>query len=132
MRTKPGSLKNRWVQQGKRVSDDGGHQMERRREIRTEADEVIRWKRPGRIEDHRAWTVDNSPSGLGFLTHALHALTPGDELHLRRKDDGMWAPLDRNVRIARITPTSSPELVLVGCSISDKSEPGAYKPRRPW
>jgi hypothetical protein len=62
----------------------------------------------------------------------LHALAPGDQLHLRRKNDGMWAPLERNVRIARITPTSSPELVLVGCTLSDQSEQVPTERRRPW
>lgn len=93
--------------------------MDRRREFRNNSDDIIRWKRPGRIEDHRAWSIDNSPSGIGFMTHSRHQLIPGDALHLRREEDRLWATVDRNVRVIRITPTSSPDVVIVGCELGD-------------
>ena len=35
-------------------------QQERRRELRCNCDDVIRWKRPGRIEDHKGNVMDTS------------------------------------------------------------------------
>ncbi len=90
---------------------------ERRRELRHNADDVIRWKRPGRIEDRKGWTLDASPSGIGFLTLSEEAPRIGDEIHLRRLEGETWATIERTVRVARADPTTNNEFVVVGCTI---------------
>ncbi len=90
---------------------------DRRRESRAEADDVIRWKRPGRVEDHQAWMIDRSPSGLGFLSRAESAPRVGEIVHVRRLEGDCWATLDRTVRVARATPTPGDGLVMIGCHI---------------
>jgi hypothetical protein len=92
-------------------------QQDRRRELRCNADDVIRWKRPGRIEDHKGWTLDASPSGIGFLTLSDAAPQVGDRLHLRKLEGETWTTLDRTVRVARADPTANNEFVVVGCAI---------------
>lgn len=92
-------------------------QPDRRRELRCNADDVIRWKRPGRIEDYKGWTLDASPSGIGFLTLSDAAPRVGDEIHLRKLVGENWSTLDRTVRVARADPTANNEFVVVGCAI---------------
>ena len=87
--------------------------MDRRRELRHESEDIIRWKRPGRIEDHRG--LDR----VGVLALGRHQLMPGDALHLRREEDRLWATVERDVRVVRITPTSSPDVVIVGCELGE-------------
>ena len=87
------------------------------RRLPMEADDVIRWKRPGKIEDNKAWMIDRSPSGLGFLTRAKTAPRVGDTLNIRRLEDERWATIERSVRVARTTPTLGHDLVMIGCSI---------------
>ncbi len=90
---------------------------DRRNEPRVEASEVMRWKRPGKVEDHKAWMVDRSASGFGFLAMTQSAPRVGEILNLRRLDRDRWATVDRIVRVARTTPTSNNDLVLIGCRI---------------
>ena len=90
---------------------------DRRRELRCNSDDVIRWKRPGRIEDHKGWTLDASPSGIGFLTLAEAAPQIGDRLHLRKLHGETWTTLERTVRVARADPTTNDEFVVIGCAI---------------
>ncbi|HVP10227.1 MAG TPA: hypothetical protein VMV94_03465 [Phycisphaerae bacterium] len=92
-------------------------QTERRREPRMQADDVIRWKRPGRIEDEKAWMIDRSPNGVGFLVMAERAPKAGDILHIRQRTEGGWTVIDRLIRVARTAPVSSDELVMVGCAM---------------
>lgn len=92
-------------------------QPDRRKELRQNADDVIRWKRPGRIEDHKGWTLDASPSGIGFLALSEAAPKVGDELHVRRLEGETWTTLDRTVRVARADATTNNEFVVVGCRI---------------
>ena len=91
--------------------------VERRGEIRIESDDVIRWKRPGRFEDRKAWTLDKSQSGIGFLTLSENAPIVGDMLHIRRRDGKHWAPLNGEIRVARAAPTSGDGLVMIGCQL---------------
>ncbi len=93
---------------------------ERRRDERALWDDTIRWKRPGRIEDHKAWAVDRSPTSLGFLTDTKAAPAIGDTLHVRRMDRDRWVILEDVVRVARVSRTTSPELTVVGCRLSDQ------------
>ncbi|MBN2561035.1 MAG: hypothetical protein JXQ75_08905 [Phycisphaerae bacterium] len=90
---------------------------DRRKEPRGEADASIRWKRSGRVEDNKAWLVDRSPSGLGFLATAKTAPRVGELLNIRRLDGDRWATIDRPVRVARTTPVSSETFVMIGCTI---------------
>jgi hypothetical protein len=92
-------------------------QLDRRRELRCSSDDVIRWKRPGRIEDHKGWTLDGSPSGIGFLALAEAAPEVGDRIHIRKLEGDTWTTLDRTVRVARADPTANNEFVVVGCAI---------------
>jgi hypothetical protein len=92
-------------------------QTERRAEPRIEADDIVRWKRPGRIEDEKAWIIDRSPNGLGFLTTFDRAPQVGDALHVRRMSDDRWAVIDRPIRVARTTPLAGGDLVMVGCAM---------------
>lgn len=97
-----------------------------RREIRQCADDVIRWKRPGRIEDHRAWTLDVSPSGIGFMTSSDPGVRIGDRIHVRRLDGDIWSTLEGPIEVARVSQTSSPGVVVVGCRI------GSSIDEQPW
>ena len=90
-----------------------------RREIRIRSDDIIRWKRQGRIEDFKGWALDKSPSSLGFLTTPGSAPEVGEVLHIRQWEDGEWNTIDRTVRIARAQLTPSRDLVIVGCTIDD-------------
>lgn len=92
---------------------------ERRQEVRLDSQDIIRWKRPGRIEDHKAWTVDRSPSGYGFMSRMDEAPRIGDLLHIRRFDHDRWQAFDEPFRVARIQPATE-ELVIVGCCVTDQ------------
>jgi hypothetical protein len=89
---------------------------DRRTTIRFRSDDVIRWKRPGRVEDHKGWTVDRSDRGIGFCTLAENCPRAGEVIHLRVLDGGQWITLDREVRVVRTVPTPGGELVFVGCA----------------
>lgn len=88
-----------------------------RKDVRIESHDIIRWKRPGRIEDHKAWAVDKSPTSMGFLTDVQSAPQVGDTLHVRFRIHGEWQPMERTVRIARTQLTPGRDLVMVGCTI---------------
>ncbi len=88
--------------------------FEKRIEPRIISDDVIRFKRPGRFEDHKAWTIDRSPSGYGFITRTDHAPSLGDTIHIRRFDTDRWDAYAHSFHVARIDPVT-PELVIVGC-----------------
>jgi hypothetical protein len=90
---------------------------DRRSEMRMENGDTMRWKRPGKFEDHKAWMVDRSPSGLGFLTQAGVAPRVGEILNIRRLDDDRWATLDRAVRVVRADPATDESLTMVGCRL---------------
>jgi len=90
--------------------------IERRSETRVEADDIIRWKRPGRFEDNKAWTIDRSPSGYGFMARTEIAPRVGDKIHIRFHENDNWTVFDEPFRVAR-TETVSEELVLVGCVV---------------
>ncbi|MFQ5428929.1 MAG: hypothetical protein ACE5E1_01360 [Phycisphaerae bacterium] len=92
--------------------------IDRRREVRLESDDVIRWKRPGQVEDNKAWTIDRSPSGYGFMARVETAPKVGDRLHIRRYSDDRWDSFDESFRVAR-TEAVTEELVLVGCVIDE-------------
>ena len=92
-------------------------QTERRREPRIEADDIIRWKRPGRIEDEKAWLVDRSPNGLGFLTRGERLPQVGEFLNIRQMNDDRWTVVDRPIRVARTAPIAGGGLVMVGCEM---------------
>lgn len=90
---------------------------DQRREIRQCADDVIRWKRPGRIEDYRGWTLDVSSSGIGFMTSANPGVRIGDRIHVRRLDGDIWSTIEGPIEVARVSQTSSPGVVVVGCRL---------------
>ncbi len=94
--------------------------LDRRSETRVESDDVIRWKRPGSIEDNKAWTIDRSPSGYGFMAKIETAPKVGDRIHIRRFDSDRWDSLDEPFRVAR-TEAVTDELVLVGCVIDERT-----------
>jgi len=89
----------------------------RRRDTRRPSDDLIRWKRPGRIEDHKGWSIDASASSLGFLADRRSAPCVGERLNVRRLDGERWTTIDRPVWVARTMPASSDDLVFVGCMI---------------
>ncbi|MCG8406014.1 MAG: hypothetical protein MI923_12530 [Phycisphaerales bacterium] len=88
--------------------------IERRRETRLESDDIIRWKRPGHIEDHKAWTIDQSPSGYGFMARKDNAPAIGEYINIRRYDNDRWDIFEEPFRVAR-TEFVTDQLVLVGC-----------------
>ena len=88
-----------------------------RKEIRLRSEDIIRWKRAGRIEDHKGWALDRSPSSIGFLAAPGSAPVVGDVLHVRQWEEGGWKTIERTVRIARAQITPSRDLVMVGCTI---------------
>jgi len=91
---------------------------ERRQEARRIADDIIRWKRPGIVEDNKGWTVDRSHNGIGFYTDARTVPKVGDVLHMRRLDGMDWVPVEGEIVVRRATPTSTDELVTIGCTIA--------------
>ena len=99
--------------------------IERRKEVRLESSDVLRWKRPGHVEDNKAWTVDRSPSGFGFMARIEDAPKVGDRLHIRRYDADRWDTIDGSFRVARTEPATE-DLLVVGCVI-DESD-GADSP----
>jgi len=96
----------------------------RRKSLRFRCDDVLRWKRPGRIEDYKAWSIDRSDGGFGFCTLTKNSPQVGDVINLRVFDRGRWMTVDRTVRIARTEPTPGGELVFVGCMLEDSDNPG--------
>jgi hypothetical protein len=88
-----------------------------RSEIRLRADDIIRWKRAGRVEDHKGWTLDRSPSSIGFLAPPGTAPEVGDVLHIRQWEDGGWRTIEKTVRIARAQLTPTRDLVMIGCTL---------------
>lgn len=111
---------------------------DRRRELRQDSDDVIRWKRPGKLEDQRAWSIDLSSSGMGFMTPHDAAPSVGDMLHLHRQIGNTWEKIERPVRVARVSSSSNPEVVTVGCELgatpapSPVEKPEAYTISYPW
>ncbi len=93
------------------------HTSNRRKEERALADDIIRWKRPGKIEDQKAWMVDRAQSGLGFLTDTKIAPRAGEILNVRQLDRDRWITIDRTVRVARATLASDDTLTMIGCSV---------------
>ncbi len=101
---------------------------ERRNEVRLEADDVLRWKRPGRVEDNKAWTVDRSPSGFGFMARIQDAPQIGDRIHIRCYDADRWDTVLEPFRIARTEPVTD-ELLFVGCVMEEgPSAAESYSP----
>lgn len=88
-----------------------------RKDLRIESHDIIRWKRPGMIEDHKAWAVDKSATSMGFLTDVQSAPQVGDTLNIRFRIHGDWQSAEQTVRIARTQLTPSRDLVMVGCTI---------------
>ncbi len=88
--------------------------MEKRREVRVECDDAIRWKHPGKPEDFKGWTIDKSPSGFGFMAKAEQAPRVGEWIHIRRFDSDRWDISDEPFRVTRME-TVTEELVIVGC-----------------
>ncbi len=97
--------------------------VNRRSEPRQISDDVLRWKRPGRIEDQRGWSLDLSSCGMGFMTGRDAAPSVGESLHLRRLNGDVWETIERPVRVARVSDTTSPEIVVVGCRMEAPETP---------
>ncbi|MFH1418104.1 MAG: hypothetical protein ABII12_07475 [Planctomycetota bacterium] len=93
------------------------NKSDRRKEERKIADDIIRWKRPGKIEDQKAWMVDRAPSGLGFLTNTEIAPCVGEVLNVRQLDRDRWITIDRTVRVARAALASDDSLTMIGCAV---------------
>lgn len=91
--------------------------IDRRKTARHEADEILRWKRPGRVEDHKAWNTDLSMDGIGFLTLPNTDPQVGEVIHLRMFNRDRWATFERVVRIARVQTAPGGDLLMVGCSV---------------
>lgn len=90
---------------------------DRRRDERVESRDVARWKRPGRIEDHKAWMVDRSRSSIGFMADAAAAPRLGEVLNIRQLDRDRWTIIEDTVRVARTAPAGD-DLVMVGCTFA--------------
>lgn len=93
---------------------------DRRMNTRTRSEDVVRWKRPGRIEDHKAWSIDRSDFGVGFCTLAGARPKVGEVINLRVFDRDRWMTVERTVRIAHTDAAPGGELVFVGCAIDEK------------
>jgi len=91
----------------------------RRSQVRQPSRDVIRWKRPGRIEDQKGWAVDHSAAGIGFMTAAASGPLAGELIHIRRLDGDRWATIDRIVRVAHASPTANHDVLMVGCSLEE-------------
>lgn len=91
--------------------------IDRRREPRCETSEIVRWKRPGRVEDYKAYMWDRSRNGLGFFIDVKPPPRIGDLLHIRRFDRDRWDIINETVRVTRVTPTPNDQLNMVGCTI---------------
>lgn len=98
--------------------------QERRNEVRVESNDVLRWKRPGRVEDNKAWTVDRSPSGFGFMARIQDAPRVGDRINIRRYDSDRWDTVLEPFRVARTEPVTE-ELLFVGCVMDEDTGPAA-------
>lgn len=97
---------------------------ERRNEVRLESNDVLRWKRPGRVEDNKAWTVDRSPSGFGFMARIQDAPQIGERIHIRRYDADRWDTVLEPFRVAR-TELVTDELLVVGCVMEEEATAAA-------
>jgi len=93
---------------------------DRRREERFECSEIIRWKRPGRIEDHKAYMWDRSMRGMGFFIDTQPPPRVGDLLHIRRFDNDRWDIVNEVVRVARVTETPNRALTMIGCTLESE------------
>jgi hypothetical protein len=93
------------------------YETDRRTAPRLIADDIIRWKRPGKVEDNKGWTVDRSETGIGFYTDLRVTPQVGEVIHMRRLDGDTWVPFDGKITVRRATPTSTDELVTIGCTI---------------
>ena len=93
---------------------------ERRDEVRLDSNDILRWKRPGRVEDNKAWTVDRSPSGFGFMARIQDEPQIGERIHIRRYDADRWDTVLEPFRVARIEPVTD-ELLLVGCVMEEEA-----------
>ena len=91
---------------------------------------MIRWKRPGKIEDHRGWALDCSEAGIGFMTCADISPQIGDAIHLRKFDGDRWATLDKAIHVRRKSPTSHPDVLVIGCSLDPETADPADAPSR--
>lgn len=98
---------------------------DRRKDERFECDHIIRWKRPGRFEDNKAWSSDRSPTSLGFITETRNAPAVSEVLHVRRLNVDRWVIESNVIRVARVTRASSPDLSIIGCTLAEpeKSPP---------
>ncbi|HUN80238.1 MAG TPA: hypothetical protein VMV81_01890 [Phycisphaerae bacterium] len=90
---------------------------DRRGKFRLRSQDVLRWKRPGRIEDHKAWSIDRSDAGIGFCTLADSRPQVGELINLRLLDRDRWQTVERTVRVARTDSAPGGELVFVGCAL---------------
>ena len=97
---------------------------DRRGNLRVRSEDVLRWKRPGRIEDHKAWSIDRSDLGIGFCTLAECRPQVGELINLRVLDRDRWRTVETTVRVARTDHTPGGELIFVGCAL----EPAAKIP----
>lgn len=88
--------------------------QEKRKEVRVECDDAIRWKHPSRPEDFKGWTIDKSPSGFGFMAKSHEAPRVGEWIHIRRFDSDRWDIHDEPFRVTR-TEAVTDELTIVGC-----------------
>lgn len=100
---------------------------ERRNEVRLDSNDVLRWKRPGRVEDNKAWTVDRSPSGFGFMARIQDAPKIGERIHIRRYDADRWDTVLEPFRVTRIEPVTD-ELLIVGCAMEEETDKAASSP----
>jgi hypothetical protein len=91
---------------------------------------VLRWKRPGRIEDHKAWSIDRCDGGIGFCTLSESRPQVGEIIHVRVLDRDRWMTVEQTVRVARTDPTPGGELVLVGCALEPLHSADRVAPTR--
>jgi hypothetical protein len=101
---------------------------ERRTNLRLRSEDVLRWKRPGRVEDHKAWSVDRSDLGIGFCTLAEVRPQVGEVINLRVLDRDRWKTVEQTVRVARTDPTPGGELIFVGCALDSTVKISSQSP----
>lgn len=106
--------------------------MEKRREVRVQSDDAIRWKHPGKFEDFKGWTIDRSPSGYGFMAKSEYAPRVGERINIRRFDQDRWDVLGDPFRVTR-TESVTDELTLIGCVMDDaEGTDNETKVEFPW
>jgi hypothetical protein len=91
--------------------------VDRRTHPRSEAGDVLHWKRPGQPEDHKAWTCDKSASGIAFLTVGPDVPDVGDILDLRGPNEAEWDMPAQRVRVTRVKSYDATQMALVGCTV---------------